>query len=205
MKKILLICAVAIIAIILFLFYSFGGQKYNPEETLNLLKSIDSYTCNMTIEMKNEKQTIVYNGNQAFDKNFGYRIQIGNERTLIFNKNKILINDKQNKHRYTENKEFDSVYTLSLIGEYIELLYTNEQIKYLYKEIKGVKYLGVKLLIPGNNRNLNEAELYIDIKNDIPCFIIIKDSRDKETIRITYKNFIPNVRTKENLFKDGGE
>lgn len=205
MKKILLICAVAIIAIIFILFHVFSSEKLNPEESLKLLKSIDSYTCNMTIEVKNEKQTIVYNGNQVFDKNFGYRVQVGNKRILIFNKNKILVNDKENNHRYTENREFDSVYTLSLIGEYIELLYTNEQIKYLYKEIKGVKYLGVKLLIPGNNRNLNEADLYIDMKNNIPCFIIIKDSRNKETIRITYKNFIPNVKTKENLFKDGGE
>ncbi len=89
---------------------------------------------------------------------------------------------------------------MSLIEEYIALLYTNENIKYSYKNIQGQKYQLIELFIPGNNRNMSKAVLYVNIKTKIPSKIYIFDSKNQERVEVVYKDFKPNIQVNKDLF-----
>ena len=80
----------------------------------------------------------------------------------------IYISDKNNGTKYVQSKDFDEVLKLSFIGEYIGLLYTNEEIKYVIKNINDIEYTVIDLFIPGSNKNINNALLYVNTKSMIP-------------------------------------
>jgi outer membrane lipoprotein-sorting protein len=112
----------------------------------------------------------------------------------------IYISDKNNGTKYVQSKDFDEVLKLCFIGEYIGLLYTNEEIKYEMKKVKDIEYSIINLFIPGNNKNINNALLYVNSKSMIPERLVIYDIKGNEKINITYTNFLPNVKIESSEF-----
>nr|WP_275935994.1 germination lipoprotein GerS-related protein [Clostridium haemolyticum] len=120
---------------------------------------------------------------------------------LLYKENDITVRDLNNNKQYKLDKNFDDVYKLSFIEEYIGLLYTNQDIESSFKTIKDREYQLINLTIPGNNRNLNKAILYVNLENNNPEKIAIYDIKGKEMLSFLYKNFIPNAEISEELFK----
>lgn len=46
------------------------------EKTIDYLKSLDSYSCDINMKIENDKQTINYTGKQFYDKKYGYRFEL---------------------------------------------------------------------------------------------------------------------------------
>ncbi len=191
-----------ILFILIFVFTGTGciRNKNDPERVINYLKNLDSYTAKVNIKVINEKQNVEYNTVQYYDKNFGYRLELGDDRVLVYKDDKIQVTDIKSNVRYTMNKDFDSLFRLSLLGEYIGLAFTNEEAEYSLKEINGRTFQVLGLLIPGNNRNISSAEIYADLKSNKPEFIIIYDDKKSERVRITYSNFVPDAEINKKLF-----
>lgn len=200
MKKKLLILLVICLGTFLSLL-GCGKKQVDPNEAIQFLKELDSYTCNLDININNSKQEINIMCKQYYDKRYGNRLNIGNDRVLIYRDKDIYVNDIKNNENYILNKDFDSLYKLSLLQEYIGLLYTNEEIKYSIQTICDKQYELVNLTIPGNNRNLNKATMYIDLENKFPDKIIISDIKGNEIINFVYKNFIPNTELEKTIFE----
>jgi hypothetical protein len=93
---------------------------------------------------------------------------------------------------YITDKNFDSVYKLSFLQEYIGLLYTDEEIRYSVQTIHDKQYQLIYLTIPGNNRNLNKAIMYVNLENGLPEKVVICDIKGNEVISFIYRNFNPN-------------
>lgn len=178
-----------------------GKKEVNPNKAIQFLKELNSYTCNLDININNSKQEINIMCKQYYDKRYGNRLNIGNDRVLIYKDKDIYVNDIKNGENYILNKEFDSLYKLSLLQEYIGLLYTNEDIKCSIQTICDKQYELVTLIIPGNNRNLNKAIMYIDLENNFPDKIIISDIKGNEIVKFVYKNFIPNCELEKTIFE----
>ncbi len=197
-NKLLIVFAVC------FLFLLFiagcGKNQKSPEKIIEGLKNLDSYSCDMDMKIQNDKQVINYKGTQFYDKKAGYRFELEKNRIMIYKKNKIFIKDLKNGLKYDTDKDFDSVFKLSFIGEYIGLIYTNEKIKTSLKNINNEQYQIIHLDIPGNNKNITRCDLYINVKNEIPKYLIIYDSKNREKIKIDYSNFKCNPELKEELF-----
>ncbi len=176
-----------------------------PKETNDIttyLKNMESYTTNMSMDVKNDKQTINYKAKQSYQQGGGYKLELNKNRVFIYKSdNKIYVSDKNNGRSYVQTKDFDGVLKLSFIGEYIGLLYTNEKIEYVAKTINGIEYTVINLFIPGNNKNINNALLYVNNKSMLPEKMVIYDTNNKEKISITYTNFLPNVKIEPSVFK----
>jgi len=175
-------------------------NKNDPDRALNYLKDLDSYSSDVTIQIKNDKQNIEYKTRQFYNKKYGYRLELGEDRVMIYKENKIEVKDIKNGLQYSTDKDFDSVYKLSFISEYVGLIYTNEKIGFSEKELNGEKFQVIELVIPGMNRNIKYAELYTDIKSNIPRFLLIYDDKNREKMRVTYNNFVPNAEINKELF-----
>ena len=159
------------------LFTSCDKKQKDTNDITNYLKNMDSYTTNMNMDIKNNKQTINYKAKQSYLKGGGYKLELNKNRVFIYKADdKIYVNDKNNGRKYVQSKSFDEVYKLSFIGEYIGLLYTNEEIKYVTKNINNIEYTVINLFIPGNNKNINNGLLYVNNKSMLPEKMVIYDT-----------------------------
>jgi outer membrane lipoprotein-sorting protein len=199
-KRILLLLSLLLILSSIIL-TSCGEKPKDTNDITTFLKNMESYTTEMNIVVKNDKQTINYNARQSYLRGGGYKLELNKDRVFIYKTDdKIYINDKNNGTKYTQSKDFDEVLKLCFIGEYIGLLYTNEEIKYDIKNINDIEYTVIDLFIPSNNKNINNALLYVNSKNMIPQKLVIYDIRGKEKIEVTYTNFLPNVKIEASEF-----
>lgn len=189
--------------LLLFSVFSWGCKKRikSSEDVINHLKSLRSYSADVNITIKNDRQELLYECKQFYDKIQGYRLEIGSDRVQVYKDNKIYVADKKNGAKYILEGDFDQTYSLSFIGKYIGLLYTNETIKYSVKEMEGNRYQVIELLIPGNNRNIHRAEMYINTKTYLPERVIVYDQKNTERILINYKELSANEEINKELFK----
>jgi outer membrane lipoprotein-sorting protein len=186
--------------IFLILLIGCGKNVKNTEKTIDYLKNLDTYSCDINMNIQNDKQSVNYSGKQFYDKKYGYRFELEKSRILIYKENKIFVKDLQNGLSYDTNKDFDSVYKLSFIGEYIGLIYTNEKVENSFKNINGEEYQIIHLDIPGNNKNISKADLYVNLKESFPKYLIIYDNKGKQKIHIEYSNFKSNPELQKGLF-----
>ncbi len=201
MKKNIILFLSLLLLLSSLLLTSCNKKPRDTNDITMFLKNMESYTTEMNMDVKNSKQKINYKATQAYLRGGGYKLELNNNRVFIFKTDdKIYISDKNNGSRYVQSKDFDEVLKLSFIGEYIGLLYTNEEIKYVIKNINGVEYTVIDLFIPGNNKSINNALLYVNTKSMIPEKLVIYDVKGKEKIDITYTNFIPNVKIEPSEF-----
>lgn len=200
MRRKLLILS-AVLFVLTFMLSGCGKVEKDPKDVTDFIKNLDSYSTEYVMETKNDKQTITQEGKQFYSKGLGYRMELGQDRVFIYKADKIYVHDVKNNLKYTTDKNFDSMYKISFVKEYIKLLYTNEEIKYDYKELEGKKYQLIELIIPGGSREVNKAVMYVDAKTCIPQQVLIYDEKGKERVKITYKNFQANPELKEDLFK----
>ncbi|MFT8313776.1 MAG: germination lipoprotein GerS-related protein [Clostridium sp.] len=198
MKKILLIFTFFVLIISV---TGCGSKNKGEKDTITYLKNLKSYSTDMNMEVKNDKQKLNYSGRQIYSLGLGYRLELNNERVLIYREDKIYVTDLQNGQKYTTDMSFDDVYKLSFLGNFIDLLYTNENIKTSFETIDNDKYELVNTDMPDSNRNINYGVLYIEVDKKLPEKLIIYDKNGKEKLIVTYKNFIPNCNVDKTLFE----
>ena len=201
MKKKLLLFLIFLLVLSSTILTACNKKLKNTNDILAYLKNMESYTAEMSMDVKNDKQTINYKARQSYLRGGGYKLELNNSRVFIFKTDdNIYISDKNNGTKYVQSKEFDEVLKLCFIGEYIGLLYTNEEIKYEMQKINDIEYSVINLFIPGGNKNINNALLYVNCKSMLPERLIIYDVKGKEKINITYTNFLSNVKIEPSEF-----
>lgn len=178
-----------------------GRKNINPNTSIDFLKKLRSYNCDVSIHIKNRMQEREILCKQFYDKDYGHRLDIDKNRVLIYKENDIMISDLNNNMKYTLDKEFDTVYKLSFIEEYIGLLYTDEYVENSFKKIDDRDYQLIQLDIPGNNNNINKAVMYVNLENNYPDKIVIYDIKGNEVLSFMYKNFMANVEILKETFE----
>jgi outer membrane lipoprotein-sorting protein len=189
--------------VVIFNALSFSGCKKKskePDEIIDYLKNLKSYECKVDMYVKNDKQELKYNMKQFCDASMGYRLEIGSDRVYIYRDGKINVTDIKNNAKYELDENFDEVFKISFIGEYIKLLYYTSSYKFSELTVDKDKYVLLELALPGANKNMRKAVMYIDSRNYYPSKVLIYNYKDKETINITYREFKANVGIDKKLF-----
>ena len=178
-----------VLFVVIGLVFTILSKPHDVNDIVTNLKEIKAYKSDVTIEVMNDMQTLTYKGHQTYKKNLGYKLELSEGRTLTFKGDEITVVDKENGKDYKVDKTFDEVFKYSFIGEYIGLIYTNEEINYKRETINDEELLLIEMLIPGSNRNLYKGIMYVRIKDNLPKKLIIYDNKSKERIIYTYENF----------------
>lgn len=192
-KKVITLVAIVCIGLVLILgFLGTSKKKANISDenhVVDLLSQIKTYTSDISIKVINDKETNTYEGSQTYIKDVGYRLDLNDERAFIFKGENIEVKDNESTRQYTLDKNFDEVFKYGFIGEYIGLIYTNEELRFDKEVINDKEYFIITTLIPGSNNNLYEGSMYYDIAEHKPDKIIIYDNNHNERVIYNYKNF----------------
>lgn len=188
MRKKVLILSIALLTFISILSSCKRVQR-DPNDITNFLKDLKNYSTDFTMDIKNDKQVVVHEGKQYYKKGQGYRVELNKDRVFLYKSDKIYVNDVKNNFKYTLDKDFDNIYRITFVEQYINMLSTNEGVKYDYKTIEGKNYQLIELIIPGGTRETDKAVMYVNTKTYLPEWIIVYDENNRERIKITYKNF----------------
>lgn len=187
MKRLLLILISCILAACTFTGCQKKEENYNAVE---FLTNVESYSCNFDMNILNSRQKLEYSGKQDYGRDGTYNINLDSGRSITFKDDKIYIQDIPNSANYVTDQDIDNLLHLSVIGEYIELLYNDDSVNTEVKTINNRKCSIVKVLIPGGNRNLNTACLYLDYDTNVPQKLLVYDVNNKNTVSVNYKNFV---------------
>lgn len=166
-----------------------NNKVYDEHHVVERLNEIKAYTSEVTIKVINDKESNVYEGTQRYLKGVGYRLDLNDDRSFIFKGEDISVKDNESTRQYTLDKNFDEVFKYGFIGEYIRLIYTNEELEFKKETINDKEYFVITTLIPGSNNNLYEGSMYYDIAEYKPYKIIIYDNKHNERIIYNYKDF----------------
>jgi outer membrane lipoprotein-sorting protein len=198
-KKLLIVIGISFVLLVIFLFH--GRNIQNTEKVIYYLKDLNSYTCSVNIQIENDKQKVNYSGRQYYDSRYGDRFDLSKDRVIIYRGNKVFVKDIDNKDKYSMDKNFNSLFKLCFVEEYISLLYTNEKIDNSFKKVSEEEYQIIHLDIPGNNKNISRAELYVNLKHNIPVYLKIFDSTGRKRVDVHYTDFKANLDMNENMFE----
>ncbi|WP_333861297.1 germination lipoprotein GerS-related protein [Clostridium sp.] len=194
-----LILGIMSFALIIF-FSSCNKNTKNTEEIIYYLKDLNSYSCNVNISIKNSKEEIKYSGKQFYHVKYGNRLELGKDEIIFYKQDKVVAKRIGNGSICNYNKNFDSLFKFCFINQYISLIYTNEKIENSFQNINNQQYQIIHLDIPGNNKNISKAELYVSTKNSTPTYLIIYDSDGKERVKVQYTEFKANPELGKDVF-----
>lgn len=200
MRKGLWICLLSFFMII-----SLTGclNKNNPEDVLEYLKRTKTSSADVTIHVYNDKQTLEYKGQQVYSRKQGSVFTLDDDRKFVLKDNNIYVEDKKNENTYTQDEGLDTILKYTFIQEYLNMMYSNGDLKYTFIKDSNEhdQYLMVDFLLPGTNRNLNNAAMYIDLDSQLPFKVDVFDLEGNKTIDITYENYKTNVKIDEGDFQ----
>lgn len=170
-------------------------------DAVSYLGDIKSYTSDMVINVKNKRQVIEYNVKSFYSVSDGYRVEIGKDRVYIYNRDKVYVSDIENGAFYVMNKDEDNVFKYSFIQEFLNIVYTDEKVDTSYVKENNKSYQVISVILPGSNRNMYKETLYFLVDDKRPEKAIVYNTKDEETIEISYKNFKANAKVDKKLFK----
>ncbi len=160
-----------------------------PEEYVDYLRFINCYSTDIEYRVFNDKGKFQERATLLYAKDRGYKLTLGEDRVYIYNNDEITVKDLINGRSYILKSTFDEFYKWAFLKNYVELIYTNEEVKIYSENKEGKNYLFIELYIPEGNKNIEKGILIIDTETKAPEKLSIYDFKGNLKAEITYANF----------------
>jgi hypothetical protein len=202
MKKKLLkifLVSIPIISIAIIILIRLTSEPSN-EEIIDNLKNIKNYTTKVDYLIINSRgeereETIHY-----FSKDFGGRIDFGEDRIKIYKDDKILINDNVSNKEYEIEEDMDKFHSIAFMYKLLESPIIDGEIKEGQEEWGEREYIEFTSELFLNNEHLDKVRVFIDKNEEVPIGAIIYDKGGKDKVRIVYKEFKKLKDKEKNIF-----
>ncbi|CUO22714.1 MAG: germination lipoprotein GerS-related protein [Sarcina ventriculi] len=191
-KKNILLCillAIGMMGVCGVLIYKQNVELNRPENILDKLSNIDSYSTKVTYIVKNSRAEFKEEGLIEFNGDNETKITLEN-RMEIFKDGKIYMKYIDENKNYSVSEDFDNFYQFMFINYLSRFLNEENNVTYSYETIENIEYLVIDYLLLSGNQNFYKEKLYIDIKNKKPFKAIIYDKNNAEKLNIGYSEFI---------------
>lgn len=191
MKKKLLkifLVSIPIIVIALIVFFRLTAEPSN-EEIIMGLRNIKNYTTKVDYLIVNSRGEETEETIHYFSKDFGSRIDFGEERIKIYKDDKILIKDNISNDEYEIDKEMDRFHPIAFMDKLLENPIIDGEIKEGQEEWGEREYIEFTSELFLNNEHLDKIRIFIDKNEEIPIGAIIYDEDGNDKVRIVYKEF----------------
>jgi len=172
-----------------------------PQEYVDYLRFIQRYSTDVNYFVTNDKGQFEEKAKLFYDVKNGYRLELGQDRVHFYKGDEIFIKDIKNDKRYKLKRDFDEFYKWAFLRDFIELIYTNEDVKIYSKNKEGKNYLFIELYIPGGNKNIDKGILQVNTETKAPEKISILDFKGNLKAEIIYSNFKFEKELDADLFK----
>ncbi len=191
-KKNILLCillTIGMMGVCGVLIYKQNVELNRPENILDKLSNIDSYSTKVTYIVKNSRAEFKEEGLIEFNGDNETKITLEN-RMEIFKDGKIYMKYIDENKNYSVSEDFDNFYQFMFINYLPRFLNEENNVTYSYETIENIEYLAIDYLLLSENQNFYKEKLYIDIKNKKPFKAIIYDKNNAEKLNIGYSEFI---------------
>ena len=191
-KKNILLCillTIGMMGVCGVLIYKQNVELNRPENILDKLSYIDSYSTKVTYIVKNSRAEFKEEGLIEFNGDNETKITLEN-RMEIFKDGKIYMKYIDENKNYSVSEDFDNFYQFMFINYLSRFLNEENNVTYSYETIENIEYLVIDYLLLSGNQNFYKEKLYIDIKNKKPFKAIIYDKNNAEKLNIGYSEFI---------------
>lgn len=191
-KKNILLCillTIGMMGVCGVLIYKKNVELNRPENILDKLSNIDSYSTKVTYIVKNSRAEFKEEGLIEFNGDNETKITLEN-RMEIFKDGKIYMKYIDENKNYSVSEDFDNFYQFMFINYLSRFLNEENNVTYSYETIENIEYLVIDYLLLSGNQNFYKEKLYIDIKNKKPFKAIIYDKNNAEKLNIGYSEFI---------------
>ncbi len=191
-KKNILLCillTIGMMGVCGVLIYKQNVELNRPENILDKLSNIDSYSTKVTYIVKNSRAEFKEEGLIEFNGDNETKITLEN-RMEIFKDDKIYMKYIDENKNYSVSEDFDNFYQFMFINYLSRFLNEENNVTYSYETIENIEYLVIDYLLLSGNQNFYKEKLYIDIKNKKPFKAIIYDKNNAEKLNIGYSEFI---------------
>lgn len=184
--KFLIPILVIIPLIVMFFIIQFRSKYFlSNDKIIEHVICADKYSSKAKFIIKNsvreyEEDTQIY-----YDKNLGMRIEFGEQRVKIYKDGHVIMSDNGEQYEIDEN--FDIVYPLAFSGSLLK-----NKINYIKEgkeEWGDIEYVEVNIDLPGKNKHINNATIYIDKVKKTPIVTKVYDQKGMEKIVIVYYDF----------------
>ena len=191
-KKNILLCillTIGMMGVCGVLIYKQNVELNRPENILDKLSNIDSYSTKVTYIVKNSRAEFKEEGLIEFNGDNETKITLEN-RMEIFKDGRIYMKYIDENKNYSVSEDFDNFYQFMFINYLSRFLNEENNVTYSYETIENIEYLVIDYLLLSGNQNFYKEKLYIDIKNKKPFKAIIYDKNNAEKLNIGYSEFI---------------
>ena len=191
-KKNILLCillTIGMMGVCGVLIYKQNVELNRPENILDKLSNIDSYSTKVTYIVKNSRAEFKEEGLIEFNGDNETKITL-ETRMEIFKVGKIYMKYIDENKNYSVSEDFDNFYQFMFINYLSRFLNEENNVTYSYETIENIEYLVIDYLLLSGNQNFYKEKLYIDIKNKKPFKAIIYDKNNAEKLNIGYSEFI---------------
>ncbi len=205
MKRVLLITFLISITISLC-----SCKELTKEEEFNDIQKtfseINSYSSVAEIEVTGNKSSKAFKVNHIFEKPDKYvteilepKENIGNK--TVYNGSRAYLYNKQAEQFKVLKQVKASEDKMLFLGYFLSNLSSAGDLDVSRETIDKADYIVIGIAIPGNNRYRVYEKLWINKSTHLPYKLIIYDDKDKETVKVKYKDVKYNVDIESNTFK----
>lgn len=202
MKKNLLkifLVSIPVLLIALIVIFRLTAEPSN-EEIIMGLRNIKNYTAKVDYLIVNSRGEEREETTHYFSKEFGKRIEFGEDRTKIYKNDKVLVKDNISTKEYEMEEDMDKFHSIAFMDKLLENAIIDGEIKEGQEEWGEREYIEFTSELFLDNEHLDKVRIFIDENEEIPLGAIIYDKDGKDKVRIVYKEFEKLKNQEENLF-----
>ncbi|WP_052447444.1 germination lipoprotein GerS-related protein [Clostridium polynesiense] len=200
-KKIIIASLILFIALTVLFALLLKRRVDTPQEYVDYLRTITCYSSDVNYFVINDKGQFEEKARLYYDAEKGYRLELGEDRVYFYIKDTIIVKDLKSNRSYTLKEDFDVFYKWAFLRDFVELIYTNEEVKIYSENKEGKNYLFIELYIPGGNKNIDKGILQVNTDTKAPEKLCILDFKGNIKAEIVYSNFIIEKELNAALFE----
>jgi outer membrane lipoprotein-sorting protein len=177
------------------------------EKAQSMLAGLETYTATAEIIVRGNKLIGTYKIRQYFKYPDKYRLEVieptdKTGKVTLYDGERIWIHHPQINQTFTMEGYKEVEESSMFPGYFARKLLTGETASYDLKRIGPEEYVVIKVDIPGGNNYRKTQVLYIDKSSMLPARMEILNSDGEAAVTVYYRDFIPNPRLDDNLFRN---
>ncbi|SHK60344.1 Outer membrane lipoprotein-sorting protein [Clostridium cavendishii DSM 21758] len=197
-KLLLILLAVIVIVVSGLAIYQFKF-KHSIEDDLNKLRSMKSYSTDVSYTFKNYRTEFKEEGKQYYNEKYGMKLNVG-DKEQIYKEDKIFIRYPKDNKSYEVSPDYDNFYRYTFVNELNKFLVPGENTKYKYDTHEGKKCIVVEFENLNGNENMSKEILFVDASKLVPLEINIFNKKGDDKVTVYFKNFSTSGTVQKEIF-----
>lgn len=183
----------------------FGPGKDFDKMREKLLK-LKAYTCDVEMNVTNNKSTMRYKLKHSFKSPDRYRIEVlepeelQGQITIHNGKVTYIYHPKIDQYLITESFS-ESADCQAFIGSFINHMRDKENLEIRREKVENKAYYEIELQVPEPSEYMSTEKIWIDAAEAVPAKAEIYDKTGKVTVSVQYTNFVYNPELNEGDFE----